>query len=150
MANNQFLSYGGDLMLFAHSGASVQPLAFSTSSKLTVNLATREISSRDSGNWKESAAGKLDWSVSSDSLLSFSATGTTQSFEELYNYQINRCPVNIAFAHKTGTSPSWTVDSSKKKFTGCGFITSLDVNSQDNDNATYSVNIIGSGPLSIA
>jgi predicted secreted protein len=144
------LSYGGDLMLFAHSGSTVQPVAFSTSSKLTINMATRTVSSRDSGDWDEIATGKFSWTMSSDALVSFASTGTTQTVEELYSYFVNKKAICVNFAHKTGTTPSWTVDSSKKKFSGLSYITSLDINSSDGDQATYSVNLQGTGVLSIS
>ncbi len=148
--NSSYLVYGGDLMLFTHTGSTVQPVAFSTQSQLSINLGTREISSRDSGNWKSIAAGKLDWSTSSDALVNYTSTGTTQSVDELFNYQVCRCPVCINFAVKCGTSPSWSVSASSKKFTGSGFITSLSISSQDGDQATYSINIQGNDALSIS
>jgi predicted secreted protein len=149
-ANNANIVYGGSLMLFAHTGSTVQPLAFSTSSKLEINLGTREISSRDSGNWKSVAAGKLDWNTSTDALVNYTSTGTTQSTDELYTYMVCRCPACINFAVACGTSPSWTVSGSQKKFTGAGIITSLSINSQDGDNATYSINIMGNDILTMS
>lgn len=148
--NNSNIVYGGSLMLFVNTGSTVQPLAFSTTSKLEINLGTREISSRDSGNWKSIAPGKLDWNVSSDALVNYTSTGTTQSTDELYNYMAARCSVCLNFAVATGTSPSWTVDATKKKFSGSGYITALSLNSQDGENATYSISIQGNDALTIA
>lgn len=151
MPNNSYLVYGGDLMLFAHTGATVQPLAFSTSAKLSVSMKTREISSKDSvGDFTEYSTGKFDWNVSSDALVNFVSTGTTNSVDELYTFMINKELLNIAFGSKTGTSPSWTVSSSVKKFTGTAYITSIDINAGDNDNATYSITMQGSGALALA
>lgn len=150
MPNNSNLVYGGDLILFTHSGATVQPLAFSTSAKLSISNKTRDISSKDSGEWTEKQAGKFDWNVSSDALLNFSSTGTTQSMDEVYSYFTNKKLMNISFASKTGTSPSWTVDASKKKFTGTAIITSIDINAGDGETATYSISMEGSGALTLS
>jgi len=151
MPNTNFLSYGGDLMLFTHSGATVQALAFSTSAKLSISMKTREVTSKDStGDFAEKLPGKFDWNVSSDQLLNFSSTGTTNSMDEVYNYFINKKLMNISFASKTGTSPSWTVDSGKKKFTGTAYITALDINAPDNDQATYSIQMEGTGVLTLS
>ena len=150
MSQTSALVYGGDLMLFANSGTSVQPLAFSTSAKLSVSMKTRDVSSKDSGDFLEKAAGKFEWSVSSDQLLNWSTTGTTQSADEVYNYFICKKLMNVQFGSKTGTSPSYTVSGTAKKFTGCAYITSYDINSGDGETATYSINLEGTGALSIS
>lgn len=150
MANLSYLSYGGDLMLFANSGSTVQPLAFSTSAKLSISNKTRDVGSKDSGDWAEKMAGKFEWNVSSDQLLNFSSTGTTQSMDEVFSYFVNKKIMNISFGHKTGTSPSYTVDGSKKKFTGTAYISSLDINAGDGETATYSIQMEGTGPLTMA
>ena len=150
MVNNDKLVYGGDLMLFLATGATVMALAFSTSAKLAISMDTREISSKDStGDFKDYAAGKFGWTVSSDALVNYSSTGNTNSVDELYTMMISKSLVNIAFASKAGTStsPSWTVSTTSKKYTGQAYITSIDLNASDNDNATYSINLQGTGAL---
>ena len=151
MASIDKIVYGGSLMLFvAPTGSTVQPIAFSTSAKLAVSLKTREITSKDSGNWTEKAAGKMDWNVSSDALVNYVSTGNTSSTDELFTALTNRTAIPISFAVATGSSPSWTVDSTKKKFTGTAIITSLDITGGDGDNATYSVSLEGTGVLTMA
>jgi predicted secreted protein len=149
MPNNTCLVYGGTAMLFMNSGATLCALAFATSSKLTVNLSTREITSKDSANWTEKCAGRFDWSMSSENLMNFASTGSTLSTDELYNYFVLRCPVDVAFASASGTSPSWTVNTGVKRFVGCAIITSLDMNATNGETATYSVALEGTGTLSI-
>ena len=58
------LVYGSNMMLFLAGTA----MAFSTSAKLEVKVGTRDISSKDSGVWKEKLAGKIEWSASTDAL----------------------------------------------------------------------------------
>lgn len=62
------IAYGGDMMLFLGSATVKRPIAFSTAAKLEITCDTREISSKDSGYWKERLAGKLDWKAGSDAL----------------------------------------------------------------------------------
>lgn len=66
--------------------------------KLTINHASKEISSKDSGIWTDLAKGKLKWSASSGGLMTIDAN--TQSFEYLFDAQINREPVTLTFAVK--------------------------------------------------
>lgn len=143
------IQYGGDIMLFIEDA----PLAFSTSAKLDISLKTRDIGSKDSGNWDEKAAAKMSWTASTDALMTDSGlVGTTNTIDELYTAMIARTAVDVVFATATGTSPSWTPSAvaGKKKFTGTGFITSLSLNAADGDNATYSVSIEGTGALVMA
>lgn len=150
MAYNDYIQYGGDLMVFIHSGATLAPVAFSTSAKLSVSMKTRDITSKDSGNWTEKARGRYDWNMSTDALCNFVTTGTTHSVDDLYNYFTAGLAVNVSFASKTGTTPSWTVNSAVKNFSGTAFITALDITSSDAESATYSITLEGSGQLTMA
>jgi len=150
MASTGNIVYGGDLMLFINSGATVQPIGFSTSAKLSVTMKTREITSKDSvGDFAELTTGKFSWNISTDSLVNYTSTGTTMSTEEIYQNMYNKKLMNISFGVKTGSSPSWTVDSSKKRFTGTGYITSFDLNASDGDNSTSSITIDGTSVLTL-
>lgn len=149
MPSTNLISYGGDLMLFAHTGSTVQPMAFSTSAKLSISNKLRDISSKDSGDWTERATGRFDWNVSADGLIAYAATGTTQSIDDLYGYMVAKLPINIVFAGKTGTSPSWTVNTTTKKFKGSAYIESIDLNSPDGETATYSISLQGTGALTM-
>jgi len=146
------INYGGDMMLFVNaSGSTGQPLGFSTNAKFEITLKTRNVGSKDSGNWDESAAGKMSWSASSDALVAeglVTATGL-QTYDELYTMMISRVPIVFVFGSATGTAPAWTVSAvaGKKKFSGMAFITSLSVNAPDGDNASYSINLVGTGAL---
>jgi predicted secreted protein len=153
MALQDTIEYGGDLMVFVSSGATKLPLAFSSSAKLSINTKTRDTGSKDSGNWDEFLAGKSGWNASTDGLMAF-YSGVTNSgsstIDVLYAYQIARTPVNFVFAHKTGSTPGWTVDATKKSFSGMVLITGLDLNAADGDNATYSCSLQGTGALTLA
>lgn len=141
------LIYGGDMMLFVASGATtVQPLAFSTSAKLDITLKTRDVGSKDSGYWDETAVGKFGWTVSSDQLYSYGATGSTQTFAKLYQMMIARVPINMAFAVKAGSTPNWTAGTTDK-FSGQIVITALNLTAGDNANTTYTMSGIGTGIL---
>lgn len=156
MANcgvNSDLNYGGDLILFVSSGCTstnVEPIAYSTSATLNVNVATRDVSSKDStGNFVESLAAKISWDLTTDGLTAYSLTGNTTSVDDLFGYMIARVPVYIAFAGKTGTAPVWTVDTDVVEFTGYALITSLSIVAGDNDNSTYSISLVGSSALTM-
>lgn len=147
--SNTPIVYGGNMMLFISSGATKLPLAFSTSTKLSISTKTRDLSNRDSSNWTEKAAGRFDWNCSSDGLMGFDVSGST-GVETLFALMNAGLPVNVAYASKTGTSPTYTVDATKKNFTGTAIIVSLDLNTADADTGTYSISLEGSGALILA
>lgn len=146
------LVYGGDMILFLQSGSTSgttynKPIAFSTSAKITVNMKTREATSKDSGNWTDKLPGKLDWSCSSDALFSDGDLSGTTAFKILYDHMVNRSGVTMNFAIKSGTAAQWTVDTSKDYFQGTIYLTSLDVNAPDGEQVTYSMSAEGTGVL---
>lgn len=139
------IAYGGDMMLFL----SALPIAFSTAAKLEITCDTREISSKDSGNWKERLAGKLDFKAGTDALYTEALVGTstTTSIDELYALMIARTPITMVFGAATGAAGAQTNDAAKKKYTGQVIITAVSMNAPDNETTTYSISLEGSGAL---
>ena len=144
--------YGGSLMLFV--GAAKTPVAFSTSAKLAINLATKDGTTKDSGIFSEKFAGHLDWNMSTDGLLNYALTTDdtlVNSIDEFFTTMIARAPIQVAFGiTSAGTSPDWTAPATPQKcFYGNAFITSLDQNAEL-DAATYSIKLEGTGALNWA
>lgn len=150
-AENSKIVYGGEMMILITSGSTKYPVAFSTSAKLDLTLDIREISSKDSGIWKEKAAGKWDWKCDTEGLMSFGLSGTsvTLDVEDLYALMIARNAVTVTFGIVSGSTPSWVLDTSEKYFSGEAIITSFSMNAPDNDNATYSISLEGASALTI-
>jgi predicted secreted protein len=153
--NQSQIQYGGEMMIFVNPTGTTSngsfPVAFATSAKLTVNLSTREISSKDSADWKEFAGGKFDWTASSEHLMSYTGlTGSTLSLKTVYTAFVAKSPIFIALATTTGTTPSWTMANSKINLSGQAMITAMDFNAPDNENGTYSISLQGTGTLSIS
>jgi predicted secreted protein len=151
MSQISSIQYGGDMLLFVASGATVMPLAFSTSSKIDVTLKTRDVGSKDSGYWDETQAGRFNWTVSSDNLYAYAETGTTQTYAKLYALMMTRTPVNMGFGVKAvgSVSPNWTI-ATTDKFTGQILITALSITAGDNANATFTMSGVGTGVLAFA
>ena len=150
-ADNTKIIYGGDMMIFiGDTTGTTTPLAFSTSASLSINVDTREISSKDSGYWKDFIAGKISWEASTDGLLSYGLSGSTSSVDVLFTKLLARESVYVKFATTSGTTPAWTVNSSKKVFTGKAIITSLELTASDNESSTYTISLTGSEALSVA
>lgn len=140
MANNVIL--GSDLMLFKNNKA----LAAATNCKLTISANMLETSSKDSGCWTEKQGGKLNWTASSDNLFVISEV------DDLFDALINRTQVSLQFSTVSNKadcsevpSTGWTASSDG--YTGTAIISSIDINAQDGENATYTVSFEGTGAL---
>ena len=147
MSDTSSLIYGSDLMIFVGSGTTVTPLAYTTSAKLSISMGTKDVSSKDSGNYAEKVGTRFDWNASSDGFTSYTVTGNTNSIDEVFVLQALRQPVNVTFGFKTGVTPSWTVDATKRLFKGTALITSIDVNADNDGSSTYSIKLEGTGAL---
>lgn len=139
------IAYGGDMMLFL----ATKPIAFSTDAKMEITTDVREISSKDSGYWKEKLPGKHDFKFSTDALYTEDLTaGTTTSFSQLYTAMLTRVPVSVVFGAVNGTAPpGQSASTTKHKYTGDAIITALSVSAPDNETTTYSISLEGTGTL---
>lgn len=137
--------YGGELMLFI----SDLPIAFSTNAKLEITLDAREISSKDGGYWKARQAGRYDWKASTDALYTEPLTGTatTTTFDELFTLMVARTKIPLTFARTSGAAPAQIPDELKNKWSGYAIIVGLTANAPDNETATYTISLEGTGAL---
>ena len=144
---------GTDLMVF-QGGKS---LAYATSCSLKLGSKTTSISSKDHGKWEASKPVKFNWEMSSDNLY------TEADFNTLFTTWKAGTAVDVVFdlakeiATATDTDgdgvvvpeTGWTAKggATGKGVKGKAYITSIDVNAPDGDNATYSVTFMGIGEL---
>lgn len=108
------------------------PIAHSTSHTLTITRTNRGISTKDSGAYVTRGKGRLNVSASCSALMVYG------SFETIVEAQITSAPVTVAFGKKT--TPAGSLDTTETYATGSFFITSVEMNAPDGDNATYTVN----------
>ena len=150
MADN--IIKGDKLMIFVGGSA----IAYATSHTLSLTGNTTDISSKDHGFWGASDIGNLTWEATTENLY------TEAGFDGLFNAYLKKTPVTIVFGYASnynvnglwlgeGTNPggyenSWTADSTKG-YTGQAVITSLSVNANTGENATFSCTFTGKGAI---
>lgn len=132
---------GSDLMVFLNG----KSIAMATSHTLSVSGDSIDVSNKDLGGgaWAASKVNKLSWTASSDNMYS------TTSYNALFNLMVSKQPVNLVFSLKKGTTMGeggWEPATSGT-YSGQAYITSLEANAPDGDNATFSVSFTGSGAL---
>ena len=119
---------GKDLMVFIGT-TTKKAIALSKSHKLSLSHATREKSSKDSGEWIEKTKGRKGWEITADCLVTYDASAN--NWEALFDAYNNRELVTLTWALASGTSPDWTVDSTKDIYVGTAYIEKLEKNATD-------------------
>lgn len=121
-------------------------LAYATSHKLSLSGNAIEVSSKDSAEWTDKIMGKLSWNITSDNLF------TETDYTSMVDLWMARQPIDVIFSVKDTTSTAMPVGGWIPKaasgFKGKVVITQIEANASDNENATYSITLEGTGALS--
>ena len=136
---------GGDLMLFEKSGSTYTAFAFAKSHSLQIDADSLEVSSKDSGKWKEFLTTKLSWTINAEHLY------TEENYNSMMEKLIAREPIEVMFAICTNSNDEdgkpesgWQAGAGYK---GSAVITSISVNANDGEVATYSITLQGASAL---
>jgi len=118
------------------------PLAGSKSVDLSISTDTIDVSSKMSGNWKQSIAGVNSYTLNSDFLFS-TATGDT-NFSTLFEIQKNAGSVNFVLGT---TSDLVAFDMDKGFYSGTAIITSLTMKAEQDGIVNGTIALTGVGEL---
>lgn len=146
---SQTIIKGRDLMLFNNDGHSY---AYATNHTFSMNADTSDISTKDHGVWGASEVSRFAWEITSENLY------TTEDYDSLFSSMMSGNPITVRFGLKSTPSnpaltpadgnvtlPYWTSQSSF--YQGQALITSLVVNANNGENATYSITLTGVGSI---
>lgn len=147
---------GRNMMLFISDKDSTgfKSIAQATNHTLTISADTVDISTKDiySGKWQTSELNTLSWTASSENLVCDDPQGA--SYEDLVDYMIQGKKIYGVFGMKATqtaedtnvTTGGWT-PLSTDGLKGMMIITNLTKNAPNGDNATFTVDFTGVGPL---
>ena len=149
---------GSDLMLFVQQGASTyKSVGYATNHTLTIGSTSSEVSTKDSGGglWNEAVVQKLNWSTTTENLFSLDCEGVT--FDDLFGIMTSRQEITVQFTLESSylTKPTqvptggWS-PLATPKYSGKAYITDLQVNAPDGDNASFTATLTGIGALESA
>ena len=108
-----------------------------TSASLSVTMATRDISTKDSAGWMEVLEGQKSWTLSGEGLVVYDNSGKATP-DDIYTYLSTRAAVAIEFGSET---------TDEKYYSGSGFFTEFSTDAGVEDNATFSFSFQGTGTL---
>ena len=147
---------GGDMMLFIKKGTDYKSIAFATNHTITINLETKETSTKDNGGkWQTSEAGIMSWTANSENLMGNESQGF--SYDELFSLMIAREPIDVRFAlegdstdygaNKLDAVPTGGWKPATKYYEGKALITALTKNAPNGDKASFTCDLTGIGAL---
>ena len=111
-----------------------------TSASLSVSMATRDVSTKDSSGWAEHLEGQKSWTLSGEGLVVFSNSGKATP-DDIFTFLSNRTQVYVKFGSTTSTGIAYS---------GEGFFTEFSNDAGFEDNATYSFSFQGTSTLTQA
>jgi TP901-1 family phage major tail protein len=108
-----------------------------TNCTMSVNADLFETTSKESGGWKSVMPGLRDVSYSGEGLADFAA-GANYTLTEIFAAYNARTLLSVKFTNGTNT------------FTQSGYIASFEVSGPMEDVATYTIEVTGTGVLTLA
>jgi hypothetical protein len=143
---------GTSLLLYRRSGTvgsyTYKAVGHAISNSLTINMATRETSNKDTGIYTCREAGRLDVVGSAEGL---SVYDDGFGLEDMQLAITERTPLYMLFAEVTvGEDPeNETPDLDKPYGEGTFVLTSVEQTNPDQENSTYSISFEGIGDFEI-
>lgn len=143
---NTQLVLGEEMYLYVTSGNT--PVAFATSCSVQIDGETIDTSNKMSGRWNSNLAGKNGYTISADALYT-QETGL-YSFDSLMEKMIAGGKLEWAIGKaKDYKAGDYELDTTKPYYAGVGFVTSLSLNAGNNEVASSSITITGSGAIDL-
>lgn len=137
----------GDLL--GTSSNNMIALGLATSCAFNLNVDEIDITSKDSGSWKDSIPGRKSWDMSTDNLY-------CEHYDKLMALAINRTPIklhwfpsqNVEANNEVSHTPTTNNQGETLKgYEGMAFINSVSANANNNEAASYSAAFTGKGAI---
>lgn len=112
-------------------------VSFSTNSSFDRGMETREVTNKESGGNAEFRESKLSWAASGEHILAMDAP---QGFTQLETLMLTRGQVTLRVAFDESPNKFWE---------GKAYITALNMAAPVEGNITFTVNLQGTGALTV-
>ena len=118
-------------------GVAYQTVGKMTSASLSVTMATRDTSTKDSAGWMEVLEGQKSWTLSGEGLVVYSNAGKVTP-NDIYTHLANRVLIHIEFGSES---------TDEKYYRGTGYFTEFSNDAGMEDNTTFSFSFQGNSTL---
>ena len=121
-------------------------IGFATSCVVHVSASLEDSSTKDSsdGIFQEQQLTGLAWDISADALYSVDTDATGMNAEQALDAILARQKVEVEFTGTVGTNNR---QATGHKYTGQAWINDISINATNRQNASYSLQAQGTGPL---
>ncbi|MCF2517126.1 phage tail tube protein [Dyadobacter sp. CY351] len=130
--------FNGSLLKMFVAGAPDKEIKDTRDISITVNTAEIDVTTRDSGGWKEYLGGVRSWTGKATGIVDWATTSGKVSFGELIAYDIARAPVAIEFS---------TLATGDVSYAGNGYFTNVTFSAPHEGEVTWNADVIGTGAL---
>jgi TP901-1 family phage major tail protein len=131
--------YNGTAQLLKLGAASTEEALIQlTNCSMSLNADLFDTTSKESNGWKSVMPGLRDVTYSGEGLADFTASATKYTLTEIFAAYNNRTLLSVVFTNTVNT------------FTQSGYISSFELSAPMEDVATYSIEITGTGVLTLA
>lgn len=141
---NTDLILGDDLFLYITDNTTDKVVAFATSCQIQVDGETIDTSNKMSGRWNSNLAGKNGYTITADAL--YTQTEGQFSFDSLMEKMIAGGAIKWKVGKSSDTT-DFTLDSTSTYYSGEAFVTSLSLSAGNNEVASCSITLTGSGAI---
>jgi len=118
-------------------GATYETVGKMTNASLSVTMATRDASTKDSAGWMEVLEGQKSWTLSGEGLVVYNNTGKATP-DDIYGHLSSRTVIYIEFGSEA---------TDEKYYSGTGYFTEFSTDAGMEDNATFSFSFQGTSTL---
>lgn len=125
---------------FSEDNVTYETVGKMTSASLSISMATRDTSTKDSAGWMEVLEGQKSWTLSGDGLVVYNLSGKSTP-DDLFTHLADRDNLYVKFG---------STSTDEIAYSGRGFITEFSNEAGFEDNVTYSFSFQGTGTLTQA
>lgn len=148
---NTDLVKGNDLYLYLYSGDTAEVLAFATSCSLQVDQETIDTSNKMMCRWNSVLGGNASYTINADALYTQAGKEGVE-FDDLMQYMLKGDPIKWAIGKCVnsmceGEGPDYSLDTTAQYYTGSAVVTSLSLEAGNNEIASSSITLTGSGAV---
>ncbi len=125
---------GTDLLVYVGATA----ITHTQGCKLSIQMDTRDTSTKDSSGWKDTGEAQMSWSIDGEGVFTFDAT---YGWEDLFALLSGRTSATVKMA---------TDESGDNNYSGTAWLTKMECDGPMEDTSTYSYTFEGFGALAEA
>ena len=146
---------GNQIMVFLNSHA----VAFATNHTLNLTANQVDVASKDHGTWGAKEIQNIDWEASTENLYCSYVSGQN-NYDTLFDAMVNKTQLDLVFGKPTNWDENGLTrggnndenaptewNSGTSYLSGKCYITSLQLNAPNGENANYTATFTGSGPI---